>query len=599
MAVPQPHGSSPEQALRRKHLPYHDNTGLTGHHTAIHENPMPTALQAHVPEPMPPGSKLPSRTSTLHIAPPLPGQDDHIMAGRNGVHRPSLDGRNRKVPATLVGKDDWPRPQLLQSREPVNLREASPPKTNPWSRTTKPTSPISNDSTLGTPDSALWPTPDNNRGPPSAKSPPPKADTEPAECCREESPASNPSSENKTSGAVLEASKAAAAALSEHGLRNGQPEDENEKRNDWQEYLKTPPSFATKHVRYWLWKTGACADVILHLDDKTYFCHREILTAESGYFRDNLPPPTSVCGKLWCQGNCKTDPANQSGVPVEVALVTHGSLNSHCLRFLYTGRKYFLKAHGDSPTFMQDVDKTPKSWRWQSPDATSTTTLPSSPCALCFLFRRKDFGLPRWPATSSGSWKKWRRNGETSSSLHSTTAFGPTTRPTLSAFTFKTRSTLRTTTPTAPPLRRCGLPLPASSTPCSRSLPGRTVPLGFSRRASGISMPDGSRRTCIGLDSSASRSTGSALLKTKSRLFGSNARNREACETPYPWRWFAFPLSRATSERTSRQVRTRKCPWAMARPQHGRGVWAFGGPDYRVYMMPRQWIMGFGLHEQA
>ncbi|GJN73156.1 hypothetical protein PLICBS_007232 [Purpureocillium lilacinum] len=242
------------------------------------------------------------------------------MAGRNGVPRPSLDGRNRKVPATLVGKDDWPRPQLLQSREPVNLREASPPKTNPWSRTTKPTSPISNDSTLGTPDSALWPTPDNNRGPPSAKSPPPKADTEPAERCREESPASNPSSENKTSGAVLEASKAAAAALSEHGLRNGQPEDENEKRDGWQEYLKTPPSFATKHVRYWLWKTGACADVILHLDDKTYFCHREILTAESGYFRDNLPPPTS------------------SGVPVEVALVTHGSLNSHCLRFLYTGQ---------------------------------------------------------------------------------------------------------------------------------------------------------------------------------------------------------------------------------------------------------------------
>ncbi|UNI21014.1 hypothetical protein JDV02_007047 [Purpureocillium takamizusanense] len=391
MAVPLLHSSSCEQARRRKHLLCHSgsSTGSTGLHSAIHGSPGPAALQAHVlatVEPFPPGTKSASYTPSLRMTSrPGGGLDNDTMAGRSGTTpRVSLDGRSKRALSTLIGKDDWPKPQLLQSREPVNLREASPPKTNPWSRTPKIASPTCNESTLSTPDLTSWPTPDDSRIVPSAKSPPSTSYSGPTECCSEASPASNAGSDDKALGGILEASKGATAEVDGQGTPGDQAGDGSEKeRDEWQDYQMKAPTFADKDVKYWLWRTGACADVILHLDDTTYFCHREILITESGYFRDNLPLPSS------------------QGAPVEVALVTHGPLNSHCLQFLYTGQLEVLALRYDNDDSGLETADVPDTC--QFPEASHGPSIPRghgishvqdiSHVPMCALFYIQALGL--------------------------------------------------------------------------------------------------------------------------------------------------------------------------------------------------------------
>lgn len=44
-----------------------------------------------------------------------------------------------------------------------------------------------------------------------------------------------------------------------------------------------------------LWKNPVGADIHVRTSTKSFFVHRDIVTGQSGWFRDNVPPPPSVC----------------------------------------------------------------------------------------------------------------------------------------------------------------------------------------------------------------------------------------------------------------------------------------------------------------
>ncbi|KAF7560864.1 hypothetical protein G7046_g3303 [Stylonectria norvegica] len=75
---------------------------------------------------------------------------------------------------------------------------------------------------------------------------------------------------------------------------------------------------AAPRARETLWKHPFGADVIAYAEGMTFRLHRNIIEAESGWFRDNLPPP------------------NDNGSPVEVWLDCAAAAAGHCLRFLYS-----------------------------------------------------------------------------------------------------------------------------------------------------------------------------------------------------------------------------------------------------------------------
>ncbi|KAJ6445830.1 ATP synthase alpha chain precursor [Purpureocillium lavendulum] len=329
--------------------------------------------------PFPPGSKLASCTPPLRLASaPSHNDDDNddhrhhddMTGGRNAMARASLDGRSRKATLTnMVGKDDWPKLQLLQSTQPTNLREASPPKTNPWRRTNKPVSPVSNDTTVGTPDLASWPTPDHSRDFHPGKSQPPTPDSEVAEHYPQGSPATTTSgSKDKAPPSIPRDLKESTAPLNGHSTHDGQAEDDNGPVRDG--YPGISPMALERSWKSWLWRTGAGADVVLHLDDKTYYCHREILTAGSGYFRDSLPEPTSVLrwkSPWWIMEDSTLTASNFSILAVELEVAQFKYDKAHDIAHVPMCVLLYLQAMGlRSPSMASHIirllEETAKQW---------------------------------------------------------------------------------------------------------------------------------------------------------------------------------------------------------------------------------------------
>ncbi|RGP60123.1 hypothetical protein FLONG3_10990 [Fusarium longipes] len=199
------------------------------------------------------------------------------------MDKSSIDGRRKKNAAV-------PMVKLLHKSEteaPPTLRPASPPKSNPWSSTKKlpATSLTGMFPPLPKPQSRWSPdkisTAEASRGSPILLNESRLGDdiAQPALSNRSSSPVSNSSS---TTRQLFEA---AAPRATEN-----------------------------------LWKSPFGADVLVRTGNILIKVHRNIVVPQSGWFRDNLPPPSL------------------DGTPVVVDLSFAPEAVAHCLRFIYTGR---------------------------------------------------------------------------------------------------------------------------------------------------------------------------------------------------------------------------------------------------------------------
>ncbi|KAM0196792.1 hypothetical protein ACHAPI_005673 [Fusarium lateritium] len=215
----------------------------------------------------------------------------------------SIDGRRRnKYPtATAAGK-------LTRKPEPdssPNLRPASPPRLNPWASTKKPVASPLSDVFPPLPKShglrlpATTPTSGVSRTsslPPSISR---SADyTEPATTTLgSASPSSNASSSSRR---IFEA--AAPRAVEKFV--------ELTPCTRWEQQLTAD--------RLWRYPFGA--DLVVLSGDRVFRVHRNLVIPQSGWFRDNLPPP------------------NLDGTPVEVRVALDFQSLGHCLRYIYLGK---------------------------------------------------------------------------------------------------------------------------------------------------------------------------------------------------------------------------------------------------------------------
>ncbi|CAJ0546132.1 Ff.00g096050.m01.CDS01 [Fusarium sp. VM40] len=193
----------------------------------------------------------------------------------------SIDGRRRNKYQTAAAARK-PEPESSP-----NLRPASPPRLNPWASAKKPAAiPISDifpplpkphglRSPATTPTSGVSRT--SSRPPNTSRS---EDDTEPATTTLgSASPSSNASSSSRR---IFEA--AAPRAVEK------------------------------------LWRYPFGADLVILSGDTVFRVHRNLVIPQSGWFRDNLPPP------------------NLDGTPVEVRVGLDYQSLGHCLRYIYLGR---------------------------------------------------------------------------------------------------------------------------------------------------------------------------------------------------------------------------------------------------------------------
>ncbi|KAH7163281.1 hypothetical protein B0J13DRAFT_601818 [Dactylonectria estremocensis] len=196
------------------------------------------------------------------------------------MDRPSIDGRRRKKTEQKGKTASSSATSSRTSQAPAKLRPASPPSTNPWACPQR-TSVASQD---------FPPLP-------SATSSEPKAQRADTTSSRASSTSSCPPTGDVSQVVPTACSISTCSDSSRH-------------------ILEAAASRATES----LWKRPFGADVVVHTDTMTFEVHRNIVEPESGWFRDNLPPP------------------NPDGSPVKVYLACATEAAAFCLRFIYTGR---------------------------------------------------------------------------------------------------------------------------------------------------------------------------------------------------------------------------------------------------------------------
>ncbi|ODA81841.1 hypothetical protein RJ55_00346 [Drechmeria coniospora] len=233
--------------------------------------------------------------------------------------RASLDGRGRKALDSLQEE----RCKMMQPRKTHadNLREASPPKTNPWQRIKvvpperdEPAAPLSGPKTPSSETEASEETVETAElGPES-----PTATSLRHEELRDEGPPPrgevNSTGKAPTSACLWEESPRRIRAGVEFGVGVGAGAGES------------------------IWNHPFGSDVVVHTNHGTYFLHRSILASNSAWFRERLPAPSS------------------DGAPVEVSIQDDGPLTSHCLKFFYTGKMDACEPATDRP---QDITYVP------------------------------------------------------------------------------------------------------------------------------------------------------------------------------------------------------------------------------------------------
>ncbi|KAG8675185.1 hypothetical protein FPOAC2_01232 [Fusarium poae] len=219
------------------------------------------------------------------------------------MDKSSIDGRRKNKNAVA------PQVRLLRKSDtetPTSLRPASPPKSNPWSSTKKP--PAASLAGMFPPlpkPQSLW-SPEKMTNAGASREPSTLSNesrlgddmAQPTLSTRSFSPVSNSSS---TTRQLFEA---AAPRATEN-----------------------------------LWKTPFGADVLVRTGDILLKVHRNIVVPQSGWFRDNLPPP------------------NLDGTPVTVDLRFAPEAVAHCLRFIYTGKIEICEFDQSRPWYSSHIPR--------------------------------------------------------------------------------------------------------------------------------------------------------------------------------------------------------------------------------------------------
>ncbi|RCI15543.1 hypothetical protein L249_3396 [Ophiocordyceps polyrhachis-furcata BCC 54312] len=198
--------------------------------------------------------------------------------------RTPLDGRARKNP-----DGELPRVQPVKKAYPANLKEAAPPKTNPW-RCVKV---------------------------PSSQS--------------EDLP--KPSDQAAAAAAVTQNHSAAKSQV----LKKDAPLLSSRKCHQRSVSHESPASVRDKSqttascAGESLWNLPFGADISLYAEDKVLHLHRSVVAPKSGWLRDKLLPPHS------------------NGAPVGVFFPGPAKIIGHSLKFMYTDRLEPCEPKPDSP----------------------------------------------------------------------------------------------------------------------------------------------------------------------------------------------------------------------------------------------------------
>ncbi|RDA83773.1 hypothetical protein CP532_5184 [Ophiocordyceps camponoti-leonardi (nom. inval.)] len=187
--------------------------------------------------------------------------------------RTSLDGRARKNP-----ESEAPRVQPAKKVYPANLKEAAPPKRNPWRCVKAPSS-----------QSEDLPKPSNQ----------------------------------------------AAAVIQNHSTAKGQVLKEDTPLSSRKCHQRSVSHESPASVRENLQTTASCAgeslwnlpfgaDISLYAEDKVLHLHRSVVAPKSGWLRDKLLPPHS------------------NGAPVGVFFPGPAKIIGHSLKFMYTDTSHIL-----------------------------------------------------------------------------------------------------------------------------------------------------------------------------------------------------------------------------------------------------------------
>ncbi|RDA89977.1 hypothetical protein CP533_0853 [Ophiocordyceps camponoti-saundersi (nom. inval.)] len=197
------------------------------------------------------------------------------------MQRTPLDGRGRKNPDSEV-----PRVQPAKKAYPANLKEAAPPKTNPWRCVRAPSS-----------------QPEHLHKPP---------DQAPAAVVQSHSSAKAQALENDASLSNRKCHQRSVSHESPASVR---------------ENFQTTASCAGES----LWNLPFGADILLYAEDKVLHLHRSVVAPKSGWLRGKLLPPHS------------------NGAPVGVFFPGPAKIIGHSLKFMYTNRLEPCEPKPDSP----------------------------------------------------------------------------------------------------------------------------------------------------------------------------------------------------------------------------------------------------------
>lgn len=291
------------------------------------------------------------------------------------MKRTSLDGKRWSPPA---------RPDVRQSTamatlgsapsDRINLREASPPKKNPWQRNRPPgmmsvteshtedfplpsvtasTDAPSVSTVAVTPTNTAASVAESRRSSSRASSfsTPDAGAISPA-------PSRNDRGRNMTvrspamnSPALSNASPQRREATSELRVSTPGPELEPEPEPEPVLTLMSPPTIPKKDEPDTpsvagsdksltnldgLWKNPVGADIHVRTAVKSFFVHRDVVTSQSGWFKDNVPPPPAVC---ICKHTSLDEPPFRTLFKFSLLTLCLGWVDGHCASQLRPGNR--------------------------------------------------------------------------------------------------------------------------------------------------------------------------------------------------------------------------------------------------------------------
>ncbi|KJZ77847.1 hypothetical protein HIM_02484 [Hirsutella minnesotensis 3608] len=209
------------------------------------------------------------------------------------VQRTSLDGKGRKKPDAPSKRHKASKSRPVKQQHSPSLKDASPPKTNPWSQP-KSSSPRLKETSKCL-DQETWPLADGAATDAAKHTLPTPADT-PArsptvedQAFQDNAPLLDPSS-HRNSSLISQASSR--AALQAAAARSGES--------------------------LWIYPFGA--DIFVFTESMVIQVHRNMVAAKSGWIREKLLP------------------ASSSGAPVGVYFPGAAKIIGHSLKFIYTDR---------------------------------------------------------------------------------------------------------------------------------------------------------------------------------------------------------------------------------------------------------------------